>query len=159
MQGPDERIRNRGENRAGIHFTAITSQPAFPEASKPEGALIGAPDGTPFFKKATGRNQTAAMTPGTAETGFIRHRFRAGIERSGALGWILLPAGNETPEHQRRLRSRLIHAKPQQGLSWNNQVSGGITASMPRFHPVEQCFRQLIQGQRKGVTTTHLERI
>jgi hypothetical protein len=75
MQWLNERIRNRGENGAGINLTAITTKPTLPETSKPEGMTVNAPNSVAFFEKTTSRNQTASMTPGSAETGFASHRF------------------------------------------------------------------------------------
>ena len=145
----------RGEHGAGVHFAAIGTKPALPETSQPKHPAMDWLKTMALLKKGRCRNQATAMAPSPTKTGLLHHRFRAGIDRPWALGWIFHPRRQQPPEQQRRLHLPLVLHEGKDGLRWRNQRSRAVDPPVLVGQHTQQRQRQLIRRALQGKASTH----
>ena len=155
MQGTDQAIGGGGDHAAALHLTAIGADPAIPQPRQPKGGTIAAADQAPLLIEAIGGQQAAAVAPGAAEAGLLRHGFAAGVERTVGREGILAPFRQQTPEHQRRLGPAMLLAQGQHRFARGNQVARGVVPLQARRQGYPQLAAQGADGDGEAEATTH----
>ena len=161
MQRPDEVVRNRRDDRTGIHGLTVRRHPAFPQPGEGEGPPVAQADVEGLlvpalllpFIEAIREEEAPSLLEGPAECRLGRHRLRTSIDHPGADGWPLRPQGDETPAEETSLTFRgIMHLQDGKDcLRWSDVVAGSAGREIGQVKLGGKVCRRYAEGE----TTAH----